>query len=532
MHDPLDSYSDLIREQLDEAIRVVGLDAETDGSLSQYREQPLRFARRVLNHHHWAAGRCILENLWKHKRVTVRACHKSSKTYTAADAVLAFVSTAPSIVVTSAPTGFQMRELLWAKIRTGHASARLRLPGECLTTSLRIGPEWYAVGFSTKDPGHAMGFHSGVDAPTDDTDPEEQVESALRLSHDTKRRLLFVTDEAPEVDQFYFDAIKGSLAGENVYSLMQGNPILPSDAPHDYARSHHPGSGWFRIRISAIPDPEDELGSEAYFPGVPEWLMPAQWVADRRKEWTGDHPFWLSRVLGRFADAADDAGWRVCPESVLIQAVARAGTSPQGAHVGVDIARSFDGDESVAALWIDGVKRDESAWRSKDLMDTATRIRAQVETWAKGLSVSIQADSVHVDVVGLGGGVVDRLRQMGFHVDAVDFGSSPLGDWRHLTGETAFGCRRDEIHWAFRRVLEEGLGHLPQSFAESWREATWARYEPKSGGSKGSIIKVEPKEKIRARHGRSPDRHDADLLAWSRGGSMIPRVLSMPRRRW
>ena len=212
----------------------------------------------------------------------------------------------------------------------------------------------------------------------------------------------------------------------------------------------------------------------------------------------------------------------VMPRSLLEAAAARGATSEQGRHLGVDVA--LEGDECVAALWVDGAKSAEHAWRSPNLMGTADLIVTLAKRW------EVPAAHVHVDVIGIGAGVVSRLVQMGFQVDGVDFGAKPAGDWRHLFGETRPRNRRAELHWVARRAFEEGLGHLPARWSSSWTQAMWAHHEIRQEGGSGSMLVVEGKKAIKARHGRSPDHWDADLLAWSRTGAR-PTVRTMRRRR-
>ena len=141
----------------------------------------------------------------------------------------------------------------------------------------------------------------------------------------------------------------------------------------------------------------------------------------------------------------------------------------------------------------------------------------------------VPGHNVHIDVIGIGAGVVSRMQQMGFHVDGVDFGARPVGDWRHLFGETQPRNRRAELHWVARRAFEEGLGHLPAKWSASWEQALWANHEIRQERGSGSMLVVESKNDIKARYGRSPDNWDADLLAWSRAGAR-PTVRVRRRR--
>ena len=432
-----------------------------------------------------------LEALRTHRRVFVRSRRKAGKTLAAADAVLWFFARQKSKALTTAAGGRQVRELLWSELRTAHAHARL--PGETGMTSLRAGPDHFAIGFSTENPANMLGWHGTAECP-----------------------LLVVIDEAPGVDSALWDALQGSITSEHVYVLVQGNPILEEADPHFFARLATHGSGYHRIRIGFKDD--SDTNAEQVF--LSSFGCGEDWPVERAREWGEDSPLYRAHVEGMFA-ATGSLGLYVIPRSILVQAEAAKCTSKQGRHLGVDVSR-LGTDETVAALWVDGVKSDSKRWKGADLMTTATEIVALSKAW------QVPSECVHVDATGLGAGVVDRLRQVGCYVDSVDFGAAPLREWPQLLGETIPKNRRAELHWIMRRALQEGLGHIPARFVDSWQQATWPRYVLRQEGSVGTVLTIEPKDDIRARHGRSPDHLDADLLAWSRGGSRLP-LFGRPR---
>jgi len=84
-------------------------------------------------------------------RIAVKACHASSKTFTAAEAVLWWVTRFPDgIVVTTAPTWIQVERLLWGEIHKAARSAVVAYP-PFNRTDFRFGPNNYAGGVSTND---------------------------------------------------------------------------------------------------------------------------------------------------------------------------------------------------------------------------------------------------------------------------------------------------------------------------------------------------------------------------------------------
>jgi hypothetical protein len=127
---------------------------------------------------------------------------------------------------------------------------------------------------------------------------------------------------------------------------------------------------------------------------------------------------------------------------------------------------------------------------------------------------------VRVDVVGVGGGVVDVLcREPSIVVEEVNAGASP--------SSPTFMRVRDELWWTLRDWLRAG-GALP-SDPKLEAELLAPTY---SYGPTGRIS-VEEKSEIKKRLRRSPDRADALALAVYRPAprSDEPLVLIVPTMR-
>lgn len=122
------------------------------------RENPAEFmvcALDVKRQHLWCKMREIANSMRDNERTVVGAGHGVSKTYTLGRLAVTFLVThCPSTVVTTAPTGTQVKDLLWREIRDAHANARVPLGGKLTTTMLDMQPDtdrrWFATGFSTK----------------------------------------------------------------------------------------------------------------------------------------------------------------------------------------------------------------------------------------------------------------------------------------------------------------------------------------------------------------------------------------------
>ena len=116
-----------------------------------------------------------------------------------------------------------------------------------------------------------------------------------------------------------------------------------------------------------------------------------------------------------------------------------------------------------------------------------------------------------VDVIGIGAGVVDRLREQGKNV--VGFNASERTNRRDRSGELGFVNKRAAAWWNIREMLEiEPLALPPDD--KLIGDLTAPHWTVQSGGR----IKVESKDEIRKRINRSTDDADAVIMAFWEGG--------------
>ena len=160
--------------------------------------------------------------------------------------------------------------------------------------------------------------------------------------------------------------------------------------------------------------------------------------------------------------------------------------------MGVDPAR-FGDDRSVIFLR-QGVKAfDPLVFRRLDNMALADRVARQIE--------SFRPDGVFIDA-GCGGGVIDRLRQLGFTVTEVSFGAAPISAGQYTN-------KRAEM-WGKMAEWIKTLGQLPLN-AELKADLCQVTYDYDVAGR----LRLEAKEKLKARCGKSPDLADALALTFA-----------------
>jgi phage terminase large subunit len=512
------------------AQRRIGL-----ASFQNYAGRELDFCTDVLSAKLWEAQREIIEKLTSKRFVAVRSGRKAGKTETAALAALSFLYTGKAVVLTTAPTGRQVRDVLWQRIGSIWNRARARfpeMPGELGTVRLAIAPEHYALGVATNSPDRFQGWHAGV-VPTideEDADTSGGLEKIAEQARREAKRLVVIIDEAAGVDHAVFQALEGSMSGPNVHVLLTANPTIDADSGHFFARAFH-NPRWWRVRISGTADEStDPVPCDSSFV-VPSWLADQQWLEQVRAEWGEDSPLWSSYVLGRFPEQSMER--RFVTRGMLVAASDESQMQGVGnsedLHIGVDVARQGT-DESVATLWAGGTLAVQHAWRCSDLMQTATAVVELAHAWGIDGN-AVPGRNIHIDSVGIGAGVVDRLRQMGYMVDAVDYGAAPKYDWRSVTGQMVFTNRKSELHWVAKRLLEERRICIPERFKDVWRQAMWTRYEFDDGakGTRVSIHGDDGKDGLRMRYGRSPDHWDSALLGLSRSSAVKAGFRVEPR---
>jgi hypothetical protein len=193
------------------------------------------------------------------------------------------------------------------------------------------------------------------------------------------------------------------------------------------------------------------------------------------------------RVLGEFSlrdddslIAADLVDAAMCRDIVI--------NTNEPIVYGCDIAR-FGGDRTVLMKRQGNVVLGYKYWSGEDLMGTVGRIVHEA-------SMDKPAE-ILVDTIGLGGGVADRLRELGHKVIDVNVSES-------VAMNQSASRLRDELWLAVKSWLETRAVKLPKD-DDLRQELIAPTYTFTSNGK----IKVEAKADLKRRGMRSPDLADA-----------------------
>jgi phage terminase large subunit len=439
-------------------------------------KDPCLFCENLLGHDLWSKQREILRSVATRRRTAVKACHASSKTFTAADAVLWWITHQPEgIAVTTAPTWMQVEEQIWGHIRSAAQGSRIDYP-KPTATSLRWGPNRYAIGISTNDGVRFQGFHGPV---------------------------LVVVDEAPGVLPPIWEAIEGIRAGGNVRVLALGNPVISSGPFYDAFTSNR--ESWNLITISALDTPNLagltlehllQLSEEELDQNPRPYLTTRRWVKEKYYEWGPEHPLFQSRVLGQFPLQSEEALFNL---SWLEAAKYRdSGDGPM--YAGLDVAGP---GETETVLYVRCGRRIVffKAWSDQDARGAVV---AALQPF-KG-----RLEGIYVDTVGIGHFMAQHLRDHGFEVIDINVGSASSDPQKYYN-------LKAELYWGARLRFESGdVAGLEDEKTIS--QLAGIRY---SHNSRGQTV-IESKEDARKRGVKSPDRAEALILAFAerpmRGG--------------
>ena len=323
----------------------------------------------------------------------------------------------------------------------------------------------------------------------------EQWPESFAGLHNAGGRTLIIMDEASAIPDGIWEVTEGALTDEDgeILWCAFGNPTRNTGRFREcFGRFKH---RWATRQI-------DSRTVE----GTNKTLID-QWVDDYGE----DSDFVRVRVRGMFPRASVK---QFIPSDIVAEARSRDPVSDPGAPVilGVDVAREGD-DESVIVI-----RRGRDAqtvpWvtlREADTMRTAAAIVEAIKMH--------RPDAVFIDEGGVGGGVVDRVRQLGHAVIGVKFGAK--ADRSSTAGADAqgerFANKRAEM-WGAMRAWLAGGGAIPDD-----QDLADQLIGPEYGHTLKDEIILEAKKDMKKRGLASPDR--ADALALTFAYPVAPRPL-------
>lgn len=442
----------------------------------QYRNDPVAFVHDCID---WKDEQPapyqdeILELLAANRRVAARGPHGLGKSALASWAILWFALTRDGEdwkIPTTASAWRQLSRFLWPEI---HKWARRLRWDKIDRGPFNENSELLSLNLKLKT-GEAFALAS---------------DNAALIEGAHAANLLYIFDESKTIPPPTWDSAEGAMSSGDCYWLAISTPGDPNGQFHDI-HARRPGFEDWQVRHVRLEE------------AIEAGRISQEWAEQRKAQWGETSAVYQNRVLGEFAASEEDGviplAWIEAANQRWLEWVEAGRKLPDlMTAVGVDVARSGK-DKTVYALRYGWLISELRRTNREDTMQTAGRVAGILDAHG-GKAV--------VDVIGIGAGVFDRLREQKKKVIA--FNAAEATAKRDKSKELGFVNCRSAAWWAMREILETEPVALPPDdlltgdlTAPTWRVV--------SGGK----IQVESKDEIRKRIGRSTDDGDAVIQSF------------------
>ena len=424
----------------------------------------------------------ICRSVVKNQTTAVKSAHSVGKSWLAGQLACWWLTAFDdAVVVVVAPSERQVKTIVVNE--AGIAARRLIDLGYWPQTAavkklgIEMEPKRFIIGFS---PGKSMERGQGIHA----------------------RNVLLIADEAAGILPEVWNALGGLEASGNVRQLLIGNPYSTENDNRFY-RAFKDIKGIARLSVPVFDTPNfvanniKSVQDLATFDMrklkiVVQHLVSPKWAKQKLEEWGEDNPLFQSKVLAQFP-AIGDVNALIPLYAIEAAALRQA---PEGEYerlLSCDVARFGDDATLITHAHIrEGFLRVSHQDRrtKQDLMTTTGMLAAAMD-------ISTPA---YIDSIGLGGGPVDRLRELGYN-KAIEVNVAEAA-WTEGRANL-----RAELYWKLREVFVAGNIAIPAD-EDLMAELANLRWKQLSNGN----IAIEAKADYKKRVGRSPDRADSLML--------------------
>lgn len=280
------------------------------------------------------------------------------------------------------------------------------------------------------------------------------------------------------------------LDSDDVFFKLQGRLRRQGVKPFGAVIANTNGHNWIYNLWKAGSDAEYPLFEATAFEN--EDILPAETIADWRKL-KDLKPKVYNRFVMNSWDETDAVDVVIQPEWIKAASIRSLNeTRPVYRVVSIDVARYGD-DKTIFYCLENGKQIAGEEHDKKDTMEVVGRALLFAER-----------NSCHwfaVDEIGVGAGVIDRLRELGKDTVAVNTSE------RSVDPEKYYNTRA-EIYGHGADMFRDGKVMTDPQDRQLYEQLGWAKYKViKSNGQ----IQIESKDEIKKRYGRSPDNADAFL---------------------
>ncbi len=283
--------------------------------------------------------------------------------------------------------------------------------------------------------------------------------------------VLVIYDEASAVDDTIWEVSEGAMTTPGAIWCAFGNPTRNTGRFREcFGRFKH------RWQTRQIDSRTAKMTNKAQ---LQEWI----------DDYGEDSDFARVRVRGVFPRAGSN---QFIPGDLVDEARKRTAKGFGPIVLGVDVARF--GDDQTVLLTRQGDKvKIVARYRGLDTMQTAGKVSECMD--------KLEPAAVFIDGVGVGGGVVDRLRQLSYRVTDTNAGA-------RATDEQKYFNLRAEMWGKMRDWLDKGCLPDDQELADDL-------IAPEYGFDGRNRIQLEKKERMKERGLASPDCGDALALTFA-----------------
>lgn len=412
----------------------------------------------------------VIESVRDNYQTHVKSCHNGTKTWAAGRIAFWWLARYPntSKVITTAPTWRQVETVLWKEIADANQRSITPLGGKLLVTQYNLAPQWFAIGVSSDETQNLQGYHSP--------------------------NLLIIVDEADGLDARMWSSLDGIATSGNARWLCLGNPINRNSEWRKRVDLAYTRPGQKVVQITA----EDVLVKTDRDPIKYQFHLQRRWVDDMIARFGVNHPYVVSKIFAEWPETSSD---QLIPLAWVEAAKGRQVTKGERALF-VDVGR-FGTSKTVRTLTEGGYVVFSKATSRENTMQTAGRVYQDIDTWGPG--------RVGVDDTGVGGGVTDRLRQLGKTVVGFQFGGKANDPDRFVNAGS-------EAYWLLREGFEKGMIGIDPTDAEAVEELVAQLAQPRYEMI-GSRIKVD-KYGLKGRSENSLDESERSTLSPDRADSL------------
>jgi hypothetical protein len=314
---------------------------------------------------------------------------------------------------------------------------------------------------------------------------EENSES-FAGQHAANSTPFYIFDEASAIPDSIWDVAEGGLTDGEPMWFTFGNPTRNSGRFYNcfHKLKHRWTSKQIDSRTCAMPNKAQ----------IETW----------REDYGEESDFFKIRVRGLFPSKGEN---QLINGSIISKAMQKDNTAITDRSapiiIGADIAR-FGSDDTVIIFrhGLNGSLIEPLILKQHDTMQTASHI-AQILNGTHNHCTGLNIDACFVDGIGIGAGVIDRLKQLGF-ANIIDVNSAATAH-----DPKRYHNKRAENYDRFRKWLNDG-GKLP-NMPRLYEELNAINYQ----FDQQNRLLLQSKDQIKKQGLGSPDIADAYALTFS-----------------